>query len=304
MFEGIRDERSMHSNTATRIGNAFLSLLEYAGVAGSSGGDGGDGSDGGDCCPLKKDLTVGVTVGQLTQGSILRKGMTCEQIFRRMLYKVNPGTMTASLSHGNDVEYGMAKGTITYTATQNASGPLESAVTEDAANVLANFSGGKWVRDLKTTSDDGDKYIKSKYTYTLSWRFGVSTDFPTGTAGTTTISVKVKRKWFAGVVSKAPTTSAEVRALAAGGLYNGSGKYNFQVARGWKMIAICLPGSVVVKSLETEKKDGEYTDDSDWRHAGSVDVEGANGSQATAYSIYTFGPTPAENDGFTFTFET
>lgn len=30
MFEGIRDERGMHSNTATRIGNAFLSLLSYA----------------------------------------------------------------------------------------------------------------------------------------------------------------------------------------------------------------------------------------------------------------------------------
>ncbi len=30
IFEGIRDERRMASNTATRIGNAFLALLEYA----------------------------------------------------------------------------------------------------------------------------------------------------------------------------------------------------------------------------------------------------------------------------------
>ena len=30
IFEGIRDERIKHANTATRIGNAFLSLLEYA----------------------------------------------------------------------------------------------------------------------------------------------------------------------------------------------------------------------------------------------------------------------------------
>lgn len=30
IFEGIRDERVKHANTATRIGNAFLSLLEYA----------------------------------------------------------------------------------------------------------------------------------------------------------------------------------------------------------------------------------------------------------------------------------
>lgn len=29
MFEAIRDERKMYANTATRVGNAFLSLLEY-----------------------------------------------------------------------------------------------------------------------------------------------------------------------------------------------------------------------------------------------------------------------------------
>ena len=29
-FEAIRDERIKHANTATRIGNAFLSLLDYA----------------------------------------------------------------------------------------------------------------------------------------------------------------------------------------------------------------------------------------------------------------------------------
>jgi hypothetical protein len=32
-FEGIRDERVKHANTASRIGNAFLSLLDYASSA-------------------------------------------------------------------------------------------------------------------------------------------------------------------------------------------------------------------------------------------------------------------------------
>lgn len=36
MFEGIRDERTKHANTARRIGNAFLSMLDFA----SSTGDG------------------------------------------------------------------------------------------------------------------------------------------------------------------------------------------------------------------------------------------------------------------------
>ncbi len=36
MFEGIRDERTKHANTARRIGNAFLSMLDFA----SSAGDG------------------------------------------------------------------------------------------------------------------------------------------------------------------------------------------------------------------------------------------------------------------------
>lgn len=311
MFEGIRDERGMHRNTATRIGNAFLSLLEFAEEFGGSGdteggdtggGTGGDGTDCG-CCKLKKAIKVGVTVGQLVAGkTTLIKGQTFEEIFRQMLEKVDPGTVSGSLSHGNDVEYGTLKGTITYTATQNASGPLEKATTDDGNNVLANFAGGKWVRDLKTTSGDGDKYIKDSYTYTLAWQFAASADIATVKAGTVKIGVNVKRKWFAGVVSKAPATSAEVRALATSGLYNGSGNYNFKVDKGWKMIAICLPGNVTVKNLETEKKDGNYTEDTDWKKAGNVAVEGANGSQATSYSVYTFGPTPAENDGFTFTF--
>ncbi len=29
LYEGIRDERGTHANTATRIGNAFLALLSY-----------------------------------------------------------------------------------------------------------------------------------------------------------------------------------------------------------------------------------------------------------------------------------
>ena len=36
MFEGIRDERTKHANTARRIGHAFLSMLDFA----SSAGDG------------------------------------------------------------------------------------------------------------------------------------------------------------------------------------------------------------------------------------------------------------------------
>lgn len=36
MFEGIRDEKRMYANTATRIGDAFLALLSYVGSSSSS----------------------------------------------------------------------------------------------------------------------------------------------------------------------------------------------------------------------------------------------------------------------------
>lgn len=59
-----------------------------------------------------------------------------------------------------------------------------------------------------------------------------------------TISVNVRRKWFAGVVDSVPATSAQVRSLGSSGMYTGAGSYKFSAGR-WKTIVICIPEGTV-----------------------------------------------------------
>ena len=62
--------------------------------------------------------------------------------------------------------------------------------------------------------------------------------------------MNVRRKWFAGVVSAIPTTSSQVRALSASGLYAGAGTYKFTIGN-YKTFVICIPtGTIKEVSLE------------------------------------------------------
>ena len=63
MFEGIRDERTKHANTARRIGNAFLSMLDFA----SSAGDGKLSSVHDDIAQGFITFVKGLMVNQLAQ---------------------------------------------------------------------------------------------------------------------------------------------------------------------------------------------------------------------------------------------
>lgn len=63
MFEGIRDERTKHANTAKRIGNAFLSMLDFA----SSAGDGKLSSVHDDIAQGFITFVKGLMVNQLAQ---------------------------------------------------------------------------------------------------------------------------------------------------------------------------------------------------------------------------------------------
>ena len=117
-----------------------------------------------------------------------------------------------------------------------------------------------------------------------------------------TISVNVRRKWFAGICSSVPTTSAEVRALGTSGLYSGPGTYKFSVDK-WKTIAVCIPADVI-KELTLTAYPGNFIEDTGIT-TGPVDisVEGANGSAAISYKMWVI-QTPGLNDPDTFTFKT
>lgn len=140
-------------------------------------------------------------------------------------------------------------------------------------------------------------------TYKATVTYGASADgqLPEKTLNDT-ISVNVRRKWFAGVVDSVPATSAQVRSLGSGGMYTGSGSYKFSVGR-WKTIVICIPEGTV-SELTLTAYPGNFIEDAGvCSGPASISVEGANGSTAKDYSMWVI-RTDGTNDADTFTFKT
>lgn len=117
---------------------------------------------------------------------------------------------------------------------------------------------------------------------------------------TSKISVNVKRKWFAGVCSSIPQSSADVRALGSNGLYSGPGTYKFQ-AGSWKMFAVCIPADTI-KELTLTAYSGNFMENG-MEGPIVISVEGANGSEAINYKMW-YAKAVMDNDPDTFTFKT
>ena len=117
---------------------------------------------------------------------------------------------------------------------------------------------------------------------------------------TDTITVNVYRKWFAGVVSAIPTTSAQVRALSASGLFDGS-SYGFTISN-YRTFVICIPSGTIKEVSLEERYQYNFMDLDSAANPKKISVEGANGSAAIEYTMYIFTTTTAstETDKFTF----
>lgn len=117
-----------------------------------------------------------------------------------------------------------------------------------------------------------------------------------------TISVNVRRKWFAGVVDSVPATSAQVRSLGSSGMYTGASSYKFSAGR-WKTIVICIPEGTV-SELTLTAYPGNFIEDAGVCSGPTpISVEGANGSTAKGYRMWVI-QTDGTNDADTFTFKT
>lgn len=266
-------------------------------VSGNAGGAGiGNGSDTG----ISRDIRVNSpSVGHIITGSVLPSGMRYEQIFRKMLYAPIPATLAGKLSTANDVEFGSAKGTLTYTATRNDNGPMTKAYYDNQEENVLEFAGDDTAIQIATRQLQGN-YTKGE-TYTATVVYAASDDGDINeTILTSKISVNVKRKWFAGVCSSIPTTSSEVRALGSNGLYNGSGTYKFQ-AGSWKMFAVCIPADTI-KELTLTAYSGNFMENG-MEGPIVISVEGANSSEAINYKMW-YAKAVMDNDPDTFTFKT
>ena len=114
--------------------------------------------------------------------------------------------------------------------------------------------------------------------------------------------MNVKRKWFAGVCSSIPQSSADVRALGSNGLYSGPGIFKFS-ASNWKIVAVCVPADSI-KEISIASSYGNFVENGKICSGPKViSVEGANGSDAIDYKMWVI-QTQGLNDPDSFTFKT
>ena len=269
--------------------------------SGSSGGTSVGGGTG-ESSVLSKDIKVNSPqTGHIQTDTVLTKGMTPEQIFRQMFYKPVPATLVGRLSTANDVEYGTARGTITYTATRNDNGAMQKAYFDNKEENKLEFSAEVNGVQTATRKLTGNYMAGESYFATVVYSASETGDLPEQTLNDK-ISVNVHRKWFAGVCNSIPTTSSEVRSLSSGGLYTGSGTYKFNVDQ-WKMFAVCIPTDTI-KELTLTAYPGNFIEDKGvCGDPITIPVEGANGSQAIPYKMYIV-KSVMSNDADTFTFKT
>lgn len=266
----------------------------------------GGGSGGGNTtvvtgsAALEAEITSNAAkTGHIEAGQVLPKGMTFTQFVKALLFKPTPATLEGRLTTGNDVEYGTSKGQINYTATRHGNGEMTKAFYENDESNKLEFSTE--VNGIQTAMRALSGVYTQGETYKATVVYAASEDgsIPETTLNNS-ITVNVRRKWFAGVVSAIPTTSSQVRALSASGLYAGAGTYKFTIGN-YKTFVICIPAGTI-KEVSLDRYQYNFMDLDSAATPHKISVDGANGSAAVEYTMYVFtsATTSTETDNFTF----
>lgn len=238
-------------------------------------------------------------VGYYQKGDVILKGTGWEKIIKNMLYKVQGAELKGKLSTANDVEYGSAKGKITYEAAKNGNGDIVEAYYDN--NKANRLAFGAEMNGIRTAVRQLEGVYTTNETYQAAVSFAARGDLKAVTL-TDKISVNVRRRWFAGVCASVPATSAQVRALGASGLYMGKGEYKFNVGA-WKMLAICIPEGEITDLTVTAYPGNFIEDTGVCSGPSAISVQGADGSAAVNYKMWVI-KAETLNDADTFTFKT
>lgn len=251
---------------------------------------------------LQKDIHVTAPkTGYINTGNVIMAGQTWEDIFRKMLYEPAQATLKSALSTSNDVEYGSLKGKITYTAARNGQGKMKAAFYDNDAKNILNFS--EEIDGIQTATRQLEgKYTQGESYYaTVTYKASDNGELPEHML-TDKISVNVRRKWFAGTCSTIPTTSEQVRALSANGLYTGPGTYQFTISN-YKTFVICIPADTI-NHVSLERYVYNFMDLDSAATPRKINVEGANGMSAMEYIMYEFSSKASSPETDKFTFKT
>ena len=77
---------------------------------------------------ISSDIKVNTQqVGYYRTGDVILSGTTIEKVIKNMLYKASGAELKGTISTSNDVEFGSAKGIITYQAVKNGNGAITKA---------------------------------------------------------------------------------------------------------------------------------------------------------------------------------
>ena len=295
ILEGLKSyvfKISLHvilNNSKTKFDNQYI--------------DGSTNDGGLDYASYRLSRNINVTApqtGYIKTGDILSQGMSYEDVFVAMLEKQSSASLKGQLSTSNNVEFGSPKGFITYTAIRNGQGDMKKSFYDGLESNRLIFSNE--AKGIQTAIRQLSGAYLQNETYTAEIVYLGSKDgkLPEITLKDS-ISVNVKRKWFAGVCNAIPLTSSDVRSLPSGDLYSGSGTYRFAVSQ-WKMIAICIPEGLI-SELSLTAYPGNFIEDTGVTSGPMpISVEGANGSEAIEYMMWIV-KTGGVNNPDTFTFK-
>lgn len=238
---------------------------------------------------LKKPLLVNATkTGHVEPGMEFPKDTTYEKIIRKILYKPVPAQFTGVISVSNDVEIGTARGTITYTTNQKDSGEMVDAYYTDLTNQKVDLAFSV----PNTTGDrtsvvlyNGYMTVKETYKAYANYKEHEENELPKLNLSST-ISVNVRRRWFAGKTTVAPTTSAAVRALPTTALIM-TNSFRFGIQRGSKTVTFCIPASNTVTKIVFDGIITSLPVDITEFVKTTVSVAGANNQSYVNYNVYT-----------------
>lgn len=269
-----------------------------------NGGQGSDWTEGGSNASFKLSKNIIVTApqtGHIKTGDVILQGTTYEDIFVTMLAKKASAKLSGILSTSKEVEYGTSKGYISYTAVRNGQGAMKKAYYDNNEANILTFS--KEVDGIQTATRQLSGIYTQKETYIATVEYDASADGSlTEIKLNDSISVNVRRKWFAGICTSVPKASNDVRALQSSGLYTGPGTYKFPVDK-WKMFVICIPTDTI-KDLTLTAYPGNFIEDRGGCSGPiEISVEGANNSEAIKYKMWIV-QSIMVNDSDTFTIKT
>lgn len=255
------------------------------------------------------ELGAGGTLGGFKTGDTVNKDTSLESIVKKLLMKQVPPTYTQptiaiannSGTAAGNYEYGT---TITpklrATFTKNDAGDLTSIVFKKGTTQV-----GEEATASPATVEDTEFNLTATVSYnaTASYAEGaikndnLGDPYPTGhiAAGSKTsgnYTFTPFRRVFYGVSSDKPElNSAYIRGLTAGDAYSKNKVLNFTATAGTQRVTVAVLKSATSNKPKFETTTGLTLDVSGSFTSTDVNVEGANGSTAVAYTVWTYEPT-------------